>query len=270
MLPAPCLIVSDAHLGAAPPEAEQSLLRLLDLARIEAKSLVLNGDVFDFWFEWKQVMPRTGFRTLAALAALRDSGVPITWIAGNHDCWGGETLSRDVGVDYHIGPWSGSIGGWNTLIEHGDGLRDVEDAPYRRLKRVLRNPVAIWAFRNLLHPDWATAVAKRSSHTSRNMRPRDGGEGLKRVALDRLGADPMLDLCLRPYARQYARQGRIRWRVRESGRMDGRADVHPGKRRTHRARRTHGKWATRDGRTTKAGTLAFCSGVAPTSYAQGR
>ena len=194
MLPVPCLIISDAHLGAAPPEAERTLLRLLDLARTEAKSLVLNGDVFDFWFEWKQVMPRAGFRTLAALAALRDSGVPITWIAGNHDCWGGETLSRDVGVDYHVGPWRGSIGGWNTLIEHGDGLRDVEDAPYRRLKRVLRNPLAIWAFRNLLHPDWATAIAKRSSHTSRDMRPRDGGEGLKRVALERLGADPTLDL----------------------------------------------------------------------------
>ena len=194
MLPAPCLIISDVHLGAAPPEAERSLLRLLALARTEAKSLVLNGDVFDFWFEWKQVMPRTGFRTLAALAALRDSGVPITWIAGNHDCWGGEILSRDVGVDYHVGPWRGSIAGWSTLIEHGDGLRDVEDAPYRRLKTLLRNPIAIWAFRHLLHPDWATSIATRSSHTSRNMRPRDGGEALQRVARDRLGADATLDL----------------------------------------------------------------------------
>ena len=194
MLPAPCLIISDVHLGVAPPDAERSLLRLLELARTEAKSLILNGDVFDFWFEWKQVMPRMGFRTLAALASLRDSGVPITWIAGNHDCWGGDILSRDVGVDYHVGPWRGSIGRWNTLIEHGDGLRDVEDAPYRRLRRVLRNPLAIWAYRNLMHPDWATSIARRSSHTSRHMRPRDGGEGLKRVALDRLSADPTLDL----------------------------------------------------------------------------
>jgi UDP-2,3-diacylglucosamine hydrolase len=194
MLPAPCLIVSDAHLGVAPPEAERSLLRLLDLARTEAKSVVVNGDLFDFWFEWRQVMPRTGFRVLAALAALRECGVAVTWIAGNHDCWGGDVLTKDVGVTYHVGPWRGMIGGWNTLIEHGDGLREVEDAPYRRLRSVLRHPAAIWAYRNLLHPDWATAIARRSSHTSRNMRPRDGGEGLKRIALQRLASDPSLQL----------------------------------------------------------------------------
>lgn len=190
----PCLIISDVHLGAAPPEAERSLLGLLEAAKTEAKSLVLNGDVFDFWFEWAHVMPRVGFRTLAALAALRDAGVDVIWIAGNHDCWGGDVLSKDVGVNYHVGPWRGAIGGWNTLIEHGDGLRNEEDAPYRRLRTVLRNPLAIWAYRHLLHPDWATAIAKRSSHTSRNMRPRDGGEGLKRVAVERLGADSSLDL----------------------------------------------------------------------------
>ena len=194
MLPAPCLIVSDVHLGAAPPEAERSLLGFLDLARSEAKSLVLNGDVFDFWFEWAHVIPRIGFRTLAALSALRDRGTEILWIAGNHDCWGADFLTRDVGVTYHVGPWRGRIGGWNALIEHGDGLRDVEDAPYRRLRRVLRNPLAIWSFRHLLHPDWATRIAQRSSHTSRNMRPRDGGEGLRRVAMGHLAADPSLDL----------------------------------------------------------------------------
>jgi UDP-2,3-diacylglucosamine hydrolase len=194
MLPAPCFIVSDVHLGTAPPEAERLLLSLLDRAKTEAKSLVLNGDVFDFWFEWRHVMPRIGFRTLGALASLRDAGVEVLWTAGNHDCWGGDLLSRDVGVTYHVGPWRGSIGGWNTLIEHGDGLREKEDAPYRRLRRVLRNPLAIWAFRHVIHPDWATAIAKRSSHTSRNMRPRDGGEGLRRVALARLAGDPSIDL----------------------------------------------------------------------------
>ena len=195
MLPAPCIVLSDAHLGPAPAEAERTLLALLERARREARSVVLNGDVFDFWFEWKHVMPRVGFRVLAAIAALRESGVQVLWIAGNHDCWGGEILTRDVGVVYHIGPWRGSLGGWQALIEHGDGLRDKEDAPYRRLRAVLRNPVAIRLFR-WIHPDIATSIALRTSHTSRNMRPRDRGEGLRRVAIARLEAEPSLQLYL--------------------------------------------------------------------------
>jgi UDP-2,3-diacylglucosamine hydrolase len=193
MLNAPCWVLSDAHLGPAPPEAERSLLALLSRARTEAKSVVLNGDVFDFWFEWRHVIPRTGFRVLAALADLRDAGVEVLWIAGNHDCWGGDCLTRDVGVTYHVGPWRGELAGWRTLIEHGDGLRDTEDAPYRRLRAVLRNPLAIRVFR-WLHPDLATRIALRSSDTSRNMRPRDGGEGLRKVALRRLRAEPSLEL----------------------------------------------------------------------------
>jgi len=194
MLASPCYLLSDVHLGAAPADAERTLLALLERARGEARSVILNGDVFDFWFEWRAVMPRTGYRVLAAIAALRDAGLDVLWIAGNHDCWGGEILTQDVGVRYHVGPWRGDVAGWHTLVEHGDGLRDREDAPYRRLRAVLRNRVAIWAFRRLLHPDFATRIARHSSHTSRNMRPRDGGEGLRRVALARLATDSALDL----------------------------------------------------------------------------
>jgi UDP-2,3-diacylglucosamine hydrolase len=201
MLEAPCIVLSDAHLGPAPAEAEKTLLALLKRAKTEAKSVVLNGDVFDFWFEWRHVMPKVGFRVLAALSDLRESGVEVLWIAGNHDCWGGEILTRDVGVTYHVGPWRGSLGGWQALIEHGDGLRDKEDAPYRRLRAVLRNPLAIRLFR-WIHPDIATGIALRTSHTSRNMRPRDRGEGLRRVAIARLEAEPALQLYL--YAHSHA------------------------------------------------------------------
>lgn len=193
MLESPCIVLSDVHLGPAPADAETSLLALLERAKTEAKSVVLNGDLFDFWFEWRHVMPRVGFRVLAAIAALREAGVNVLWIAGNHDCWGGEILTKDVGVTYHIGPWRGSLAGWTALIEHGDGLRDKEDAPYRRLRAVLRNPVAIRVFR-WIHPDIATWIALRTSHTSRNMRPRDRGEGLRRVAIARLAAEPALQL----------------------------------------------------------------------------
>ncbi len=184
-LPVPCYLLSDAHLGAAPPETERDLLAFLRRFPDDGRALVINGDLFDFWFEWRHVVPRAGVRVLGELARLRDGGLPILWIAGNHDCWGGEILRKDLGLDYHVGPWRGKIGDWDTLIEHGDGLRDREDAPYRRLRAVIRHPLAVRAYR-WLHPDWGTALALRSSHTSRNMRPRDGGEGLRRVAGERL------------------------------------------------------------------------------------
>jgi UDP-2,3-diacylglucosamine hydrolase len=182
---APCYVFSDAHIGAAPAETERALLGFLRGLPGDARSVVINGDLFDFWFEWRHVVPRAGVRVLGELARIVDSGVPVLWIAGNHDCWGGDVLTQDIGVTYHEGPWRGELGGWDTLLEHGDGLREVEDRPYRRLRAVLRHPLARRLFR-WLHPDWGTWLALRSSHTSRNMRPGDKGEGLRQVAHARL------------------------------------------------------------------------------------
>ncbi len=189
MLPAPCYVFSDAHIGAAPPDTERQLLSFLRGLPRDAKSVVINGDLLDFWFEWKRVVPRPALRVLGEVARLVDTGIPVLWIAGNHDCWGGAVLREDIGATYHVGPWRGSLAGWDTLLEHGDGLRAVEDRPYRRLRAVLRHPLSVRLFR-WIHPDWSSWLALRSSHTSRNMRPRDGGEGLARVAEARLaGAD---------------------------------------------------------------------------------
>jgi UDP-2,3-diacylglucosamine hydrolase len=192
-LPTPAYILSDAHLGVADAASEAALLAFAKGAARDAKTLVINGDLFDFWFTWSSVMPRVGYRVLAALADLCEADISVVWIAGNHDCWGGAPLV-EAGAIYHVGPWRGTIGRWETLIEHGDGLRDKEDAPYRRLRAVLRHPLSEWAFRHLLHPDWAAAIARASSHTSRTSRARDGGDGLRRVALDRLANDSSLDL----------------------------------------------------------------------------
>jgi UDP-2,3-diacylglucosamine hydrolase len=187
MLPAPCYVFSDAHIGAAPAEVERSLLSFLRGLPADAKSVVINGDLFDFWFEWRHVVPRAGVRVLGAVAQVVDAGIPILWVAGNHDCWGGEVLREDVGATYHVGPWRGDLAGWDTLLEHGDGLREVEDRPYRRLRAVLRHPLSVRLFR-WIHPDWSSWLALRSSHTSRNMRPGDEGEGLRQVAHARLAA----------------------------------------------------------------------------------
>lgn len=181
MLPTPCLVIGDAHLGVAPPDAERALLAFLRAVPGRAKSLIIMGDLFDFWFAWRHVMPRGGFRALAAIADLREAGIEVLWIGGNHDCWGGDVLSAETGATYTLDPWRDHIGPWSALLQHGDGLRPREDAPYRRLRRVLRHPLSIRAFR-WLHPDFATRVALASSDTSRHRRAGDEGRGLLGVA----------------------------------------------------------------------------------------
>ncbi len=192
-LDTPCWLASDAHLGVAPPEQERAFLEWAEAAAREARSVVINGDLFEFWYEWRHVIPRTGFRAVAALARLTEAGIPVLFLGGNHDCWGGEALVAATGGRYQLDAWCGQIGRWHARIEHGDGLRDVEDRPYRRLRSVLRHRWSHRAFR-WLHPDWGTALARLSSHTSRHARPRDGGEGLRQAALRRLEGEPALDL----------------------------------------------------------------------------
>jgi UDP-2,3-diacylglucosamine hydrolase len=216
MLPAPCYVFSDAHIGAAPAETERQLLSFLRGLPREAKSVVINGDLLDFWFEWRHVVPRPAVRVLGEVARLVDAGMPVLWVAGNHDCWGGDVLRKDIGVEYHVGPWRGDLAGWETLIEHGDGLRDIEDRPYRRLRAVLRHPLAVRLFR-WLHPDWSSWLALRSSHTSRNMRPRDGGEGLRVVAHARLALPGSSELLIFGHSH-----------VRTLERVHGRVFANPG------------------------------------------
>jgi UDP-2,3-diacylglucosamine hydrolase len=195
VLASPCFVISDLHLGFAHPQVERTLLTFLAQLRGRAASLVVNGDLFEFWFEWRTVIPRSSFRVLAALAELREAGTAIVMIAGNHDCWGGEVLRRDVGVDYRIGAWEGSLAGWRCRVEHGDGLRPTEDRRYRFLRSILRNSLAIRAFR-WLHPDIGTALATRSSHASRTYTARDQGRGLARIAANVLAEDPQLELII--------------------------------------------------------------------------
>jgi UDP-2,3-diacylglucosamine hydrolase len=185
--------MSDAHLGFAPDDVERAVVSFFRHVARQAGALVINGDLFEFWFEWKSVIPRRGFRALAALADVVDAGVPVLMIAGNHDCWGGDVLTKDVGVDYRFGPWVDQIAGWNTRIEHGDGLRPVEDKKYRMIRPLLRSPLSIRAFRRL-HPDTATRLASGSSHASRTYASRDQGRGLREAAIRIEAADSSIDL----------------------------------------------------------------------------
>jgi UDP-2,3-diacylglucosamine hydrolase len=193
VLPAPCYIVADAHLGVAPAETERRLITFLRALAGRPGSLLINGDLFDFWFEWRSAIPRVGFRTLAALADLVESGTPVTWIAGNHDCWGGDVLRRDVGVHYQLGGWSGELAGWRARVDHGDGLRDKADRGYRAIRPILRSPISQALFRSL-PADLASRMATGSSQASRTYRPLDDGLEIRRVGLRALDADPALEL----------------------------------------------------------------------------
>jgi UDP-2,3-diacylglucosamine hydrolase len=186
-------MIGDTHLGVGPADLERRLVTFLRYTAGHAKSLVINGDLFDFWFEWRTVIPREHFRTLAALADVHDAGVEVLMVAGNHDCWGGEFLSREVGLGYQLGPWEGTAAGWRTRIDHGDGLRVREDRKYRALRRVLRHPLSKRVFR-WLHPDWGTRLARGSSNASRTYRARDAGAGLRAVAHAILEGNGGLDL----------------------------------------------------------------------------
>src|SRR6476620_12556246 len=115
MLAAPCHVISDVHLGHASIEIERTLLSYLRSLPGRAGSLLINGDLFEFWFEWRSVVHRSGVRVLAALMDLRDAGVPVTMLAGNHGCWGGDVL-RDAGVDFQLGLVTGTLGGWRARV----------------------------------------------------------------------------------------------------------------------------------------------------------
>jgi UDP-2,3-diacylglucosamine hydrolase len=194
-LSAPAYVISDAHLGFATRDLERSMLRFLKSLQGNAGSLLINGDLFEFWFEWRHVMPRRAYRVLAALADLKESGVPVVMVAGNHDCWGGEILREDVGIEYHMDGWTGTLGGWRARVEHGDGLRDREDRKYRAMRSVFRSRLAIAWFR-WVHPDVASALANRTSNTSRTYSARDGGAGLREVAARRLAAPDAPELLI--------------------------------------------------------------------------
>jgi UDP-2,3-diacylglucosamine hydrolase len=195
MLDGPCALLSDVHLGVSSPEVERSLVAFLRSLHGRARSVVINGDLFDFWFEWRTVIPRDHYRTLAALADLREQGIDVVMTAGNHDGWGGEFLRQDVGISYQgDGVWQGAIAGWRARVEHGDGLRPAEDRRYRMLRAVIRHPLAVRAFR-FMHPDLGTRIARGSSTASREHRLfGDSGDGLRRIAHARLTSEPSMDL----------------------------------------------------------------------------
>lgn len=143
------VIVSDAHLGPSlPPDA---FLRFLAQVPDLGGHLVVNGDLFDFWFEYGRVIPRRAFPVLSALHGLAAGGIRVTVTGGNHDRWGGGFWRDELGADFHPEGTRLELAGWRCAVLHGDGMNETHAAA-RVLHAVTRWPVTIAAFR-WLHPD---------------------------------------------------------------------------------------------------------------------
>ncbi|MCP1996769.1 UDP-2,3-diacylglucosamine hydrolase [Flavobacterium sp. HSC-61S13] len=146
---------SDQHFGA--PTSEKSLprekkfLRWLNDKESEMGALFILGDLFDFWFEYKTVVPKGFVRILGKLAQLRDSGIPIYFFVGNHDLWMDDYFITELGIPVFHQPQVFDINGKTFFIGHGDGL-GPGDYGYKRMKKVFTNPFSKWLFR-WLHPD---------------------------------------------------------------------------------------------------------------------
>jgi UDP-2,3-diacylglucosamine hydrolase len=195
--PSPVYIVSDIHLGIGPPERERAFVRWLGSVGASAAELIINGDLFDFWFEYRSVVPRGHTRVLGALAALVDAGTPVRLMGGNHDWWGGSFLEEEIGVTLHRDPVVLELAGKSTFLGHGDGL-GPGDLGYRFLRRVLRGRLTRWGFR-WLHPDLGALIAGRVSLTeehlktpSKNQKRR--AELLEAWATQKLRSEKELDL----------------------------------------------------------------------------
>ena len=163
-------IFSDAHLGADSPEKEAEKLAritsLFELVRRDGDRLIILGDLFDFWFEYKYAIPKEHHRMLCLLDGLIWRGVRIDYVSGNHDFWMGDFFGDVVGVTLHRDTLDLEYGDQRLHLIHGDGLAR-RDWGYRLLKRILRNRFNIWLYRKL-PPDWAIPLARKVSGSSRN------------------------------------------------------------------------------------------------------
>jgi UDP-2,3-diacylglucosamine hydrolase len=160
---------SDFHLGI--PNHSESLLRekkivrWLDHVGKDASQIYLLGDIFDFWFEYKHVVPKGYVRLLGKLAELTDKGIEITAFKGNHDMWMFGYFEKELNIPVISEALKFESGGKSFFLHHGDGLGS-RDLGYKLIKKIFRNPISIWIF-GKLPPRWGIGLANYLSSKSR-------------------------------------------------------------------------------------------------------
>jgi len=160
---------SDFHFGI--PDAMQSLerekmfIRWLGMVRQDAAEIFLMGDLFDFWFEYKTVIPRGHSRLFGKLAEITDAGIPVHLFRGNHDMWAFDYLQSELDIRLYRDPEFMTLLGKKFYLAHGDGL-GPGDHGYKFIKKVFACRFNQWLFR-WFHPDWGIRMALFWSRKSR-------------------------------------------------------------------------------------------------------
>lgn len=161
--------LSDFHLGAPDKELsllrEKKIVRFLDSIKHDAKEIFILGDMFDFWFEYKRVVPKGYVRLLGKLAELTDSGILIHFFVGNHDMWMKDYFQEEMNVSVYHQPKDFILNGKKFHIGHGDGL-GPGDHGYKLIKKIFRNKFSQWLF-GLLPPNIGIGIADFFSRKSR-------------------------------------------------------------------------------------------------------
>lgn len=161
--------LSDFHLGApnaaASLEREKRVCRFLDSIKQDAAEIFIVGDLFDFWFEYRQVVPKGYVRILGKLAELTDSGIKVHFFVGNHDMWMHNYFQQELNIPVYFEPKEFEFNGKTFLVGHGDGL-GPGDKGYKAMKKVFRNPACQWLF-GILPPYIGIGLANYFSRKSR-------------------------------------------------------------------------------------------------------
>ena len=161
--------LSDFHLGA--PNAETSLQRekkiiqFLNEIKTETQELFIVGDMFDFWYEYKKVVPKGHVRLLGKLAEFTDSGIPVHFFVGNHDMWMKDYFQSEMNISVYFEPKQFEFNNKKFYVGHGDGL-GPGDHGYKFLKKIFRNKFCQWLF-GILPPFAGMGIANYSSRKSR-------------------------------------------------------------------------------------------------------
>ena len=161
--------LSDFHLGAKyfsdAKAAEKRVVGFLDKIKDDASEIYLLGDILDYWFEYKNVVPRGYVRFLGKIAELSDSGIKITWLIGNHDIWIFDYLPSELGINVVDGSLVTDILGKRFYLSHGDNIGE-RPLGFRLIRSVFRNKVCQKLYSSI-HPRWTTPFATNWSKSSR-------------------------------------------------------------------------------------------------------
>ena len=169
--------LSDAHLGSRAIEhgrtQERRLVNFLDSIKHKASAVYLLGDMFDFWYEFRLVVPKGYTRFLGKLSELTDMGVEVHFFTGNHDIWCGDYLSKECGVIIHREALTTEIYGKEFYLAHGDGLGDPDKKS--KLLRWMFHSTTLQTLFSAIHPRWSVELGLTWAKHSREKRV-DGKE----------------------------------------------------------------------------------------------